>query len=79
MSPTKRSKLSPDHQAIFDQFDRLSNDQVVPDPVSAAVLGISTWTLNRTNPVRKRQISQRRGGRRVGDLRALVRGETVAA
>jgi hypothetical protein len=78
MPPTKRSKLSPRHQPIFDEFDRLPDDAVAPDPVSAKVLGISTWTLKRTNPVAKRQISARSGGRRVGDLRALVRGKTVA-
>jgi hypothetical protein len=75
MLPLKCSKLSPRHQQIFDEFDRLSDDAVAPDPVSAKILGISTWTLKRTNPVRKRQISERRGGRRVGDLRRLVRGE----
>ena len=89
MSPTKRSErkrrrpirkpLSPRHQPIFDQFDRLPDDFIAPDPVSAMVLGMSTWTLNRTNPVAKRKMSARTGGRRVGDLRALVRGEIVAA
>jgi hypothetical protein len=74
---TKRSKLSPRHQIIFNEFDRLSDDQIAPDPVAAAILSMSTWTLNRTNPVRKRQISERIGGRRVGDLRRLVRGEPI--
>ena len=86
MSPTKRSEqkkrhstrpLSPRHQPIFDRFDQQPNDAIAPDPVSAAVLGISIWTLNRTNPVRKRQITERSGGRRVGDLRALVRGQPI--
>jgi hypothetical protein len=67
--------LSRRHQTIFEQFDRLPDDAIVPDPVSAAILGMSSWTLNRTNPVPKRQISERIGGRRAGDLRALARGE----
>jgi hypothetical protein len=84
--PTKRAErkkrhstrsLSPRHQPIFDRFDQLPNDVIAPDPVSAAVLGISTWTLNRTNPIPKRQITERSGGRRVGDLRRLVRGEPI--
>jgi hypothetical protein len=32
------------------------------------------WTLRRENPVPARQISERKRGRRVGDLRAKVRG-----
>jgi hypothetical protein len=71
--------LSRRHQTIFEQFDRLPDDAIAPDPVSAAVLSMSIWTLNRTNPVPKRRISERIHGRRVGDLRALARGEAVSA
>jgi hypothetical protein len=78
MPPTKRRVLSRRHQTIFDEFDRLPDDFIAPDPVSAMVLGMSTWTLNRTNPVAKRKMSARTGGRRVGDLRALVRGKAVS-
>ena len=60
-------------------FDSLPNDAIVTDRVAAAILSISVWTLRRENPVPTRQISERRRGRRVGDLRALVRGEIVAA
>jgi hypothetical protein len=87
VSLTKRSErkkrhsttkpLSPRHQRIFDQFDRLPDDSIAPDPVSAAVLNMSPWTLDRTNPVKPRQISERIRGRRVGDLRALVRGQPI--
>ena len=71
--------LSLRHLTIFKQFDDLPDDSIAPDPVSAKVLGMSTWTLNRTNPVPARQISERKRGRRAGDLRALARGEIVAA
>ena len=60
-------------------FDSLPNDALVPDRVAAAILSISIWTLRRENPVPTRQISERRRGRRVGDLRNFVRGEIVAA
>jgi hypothetical protein len=60
-------------------FDSLPNDAIVPDRVAAAILAISIWTLRRENPVPTRRISERRRGRRVGDLRALARGEPTAA
>jgi hypothetical protein len=71
--------LSRRHQIIFEQFDRSPDDAIVPDQVAAAILNMSIWTLNRTNPVPARQISERKRGRRAGDLRALARGEIVAA
>jgi hypothetical protein len=66
MSPTLREKLA--------EYDSLPNDALVPDAVAAVILAISIWTLRRENPVPARQISERRQGRRVGDLRAKVRG-----
>jgi hypothetical protein len=63
--------------AKLAEFDRLPDDAIVGDPVAAAVLGISVDTLRRRNPVPQRQISDRRVGRRVGDLRALSRGEAA--
>jgi hypothetical protein len=71
MSPTLR-------QALAD-FAALPDDAIVDDAVSAKLLSISIWTLRRENPVPRRRISERRSGRRVGDLRALIRGEVVAA
>jgi hypothetical protein len=69
IKPTKRQELA--------YFDFLPNDAIVPDRVAAAILAISVWTLRRENPVPTRRISERRRGRRVGDIRSLVRGETV--
>jgi len=63
---------------LLEKFDTLPNDCIVPDRIAAAILAISVWTLRRENPVPARQISERRRGRRVGDIRAKVRGETVA-
>ncbi len=60
-------------------YDRLPDDALVPDPVAASLLSISLSTLKKKNPVPARQISERRHGRRVGDLRALIRGELQPA
>jgi hypothetical protein len=72
MSPTKRKRPE------LAYFDSLPNDALVSDRVAAAILSISVWTLRRENPIPSRQISERRRGRRVGDIRSLVRGEAVA-
>jgi hypothetical protein len=66
MSPTIREMLS--------EYDSLPDDALVSDALAAVILSISIWTLRRENPVPRRQISERRFGRRVGDLRAKVRG-----
>jgi hypothetical protein len=64
-------------QILLQRFDLLPNDAIVPDPVAAAVLTIGLSTLKRKNPVPVRHISERRQGRRVGDLRDLMRGIPV--
>ena len=71
--------MLPDQLAELAQFDSLPNDAIVPDRIAAAILSISIWTLRRDNPVPARQISERRRGRRVGDLRAMVRGAAPVA
>ena len=71
--------MSPAQLAKIAQFDSLPNDAIVNDLVAAAILGISVWTLRRENPVPGRQISERCRGRRVGDLRAKVRGTEATA
>jgi hypothetical protein len=59
-------------------FDNLPNDAIVPDKVAAELLGVSIWTLRRNNPVPAIQVSERRRGRRAGDIRAKVRGVEAA-
>lgn len=65
---------------LMHNFDQLPDDCVVSDPVTCLILGVSEWTLRRDPPANLRRIrlSQRRFGRRVGDIRALVRGTTPA-
>lgn len=64
---------------FLKRFERLPDDSVVPDQVAATLLGISPWTLRRSDPVRRIKISARCYGRRVGDIRALIRGEQPSA
>jgi hypothetical protein len=71
MSPAKSAKIA--------AFDTLPDDAIVLDAVAAEILGISIWTLRRHAPVPPRQISERCRGRRVGDLRAKVRGTEAQA
>ena len=71
--------MSPPLQRQLAIFDALPNDAVVFDAVACIVLGVSLNTLKTIEDLPARQISKGRHGRRVGDIRALVRGETVTA
>jgi hypothetical protein len=72
MSPTTISER-------LAEYPLLPDDSVIPDRVAAKVLGISVWTLRRENPIPPVQVSERRRGRRVGDIRAKVRGEAATS
>jgi len=61
---------------LLENFDRLPDDALADVKMTAAVFGYSEWTLRRDPPIIRRQISARRFGYRVGDIRALVRGTT---
>jgi hypothetical protein len=58
----------------IEEFDGLPNDAVVPRWVTAAVLNVSERTVRRSVPTVK--LSARRRGNRVGDIRAIARGDT---
>jgi hypothetical protein len=64
-----------DADSLVSNFDQLPDDAILNDHAAARILGVSVWTLRRAAPVPKRQISERRYGRRVGDIRAKVRGK----
>jgi hypothetical protein len=70
--------VKPSHFEIIKQFDQLPDDAIVPDPVARLVLNESERSWRRNRPVRRIAIGERRGGARVGDIRALVRGEQAA-
>jgi hypothetical protein len=59
------------------QFDQLPDDAIVTTKTAAVILGgtLTEQTLRR----KRRQVSQRRYGFRVGDLRKLIRGEIQPA
>ncbi len=59
------------------RFDDLPNDAVLDDSAAAVILNMSIHTLRRNDPVPRRQISARRFGRRVGDLRQLIKASVV--
>lgn len=61
---------------LIKNFDQLPDDAVVPDRVTCLILGVSEWTFRRDPPknLRRVPLSARRVGRRVGDIRAFVRG-----
>jgi hypothetical protein len=58
-------------------FDRLPEDAIVDTKTALVILGgtQSEYTLRCNPPITRRKISQRRYGFRVGDLRALIRGD----
>jgi len=62
---------------LVKNFDALPDDAIVPAKVTYILLNTSEWTMRRNSPLRRVQISQRRFGHRVGDIRALVRGQIV--
>jgi hypothetical protein len=64
---------------LVKNFDALPDDAVVPSKVTDILLNISEWTRRRHPSLRRIQLSPRRFGHRVGDIRALVRGEQSAA
>jgi hypothetical protein len=72
-------KLSPFE--LIRNFDQLPNDALVPDRVARLVLNESDKSFRRDyrdNPRLPRiQIGPQRFGRRVGNLRALIRGKSV--
>jgi hypothetical protein len=70
-------KISP--LELIQNFDRLPDDAVVPDKVARIVLNESERSFRRNSKLRKIRLGPQRNGRRVGDIRALVRGELSTA
>jgi hypothetical protein len=59
--------------------EALPDDCVIDDLLASLILGMSIWTLRRNNPVSPVQLSARKRGRRLGDIRKAIRGEPTAA
>jgi hypothetical protein len=64
---------------LVRNFDALPDDALVPTKVTEILLNTSEWTLRRNPPLRRIQVSQKCFRNRVGDIRALVRGQNPAA
>jgi len=60
---------------LVKNFDALPDDAVVLSKVTEILLNTSKWSLWRNPPFRRIQLSEKRFGYRVGDIRAFVRGE----
>jgi hypothetical protein len=60
-------------------FDTLPDDAIVSSKITAILLSESERTLRRHPPIQRIQMSARRVGFRVGDIRAFVRGEVTPA
>ena len=65
----------PSNLEYLRAYDAAPDDVIVRDPHAARVLGVSVWTLRRRNPVPAIRLSSRCIGRRLGDLRRLIRGD----
>ncbi len=72
-------RLTPEKIEMLEKVKNLPDEFIVSDEVCGLLLGgMSRWTVDRTNPVPRYQLSARKRGRRLGDIRKL-RGETTAA
>jgi hypothetical protein len=77
MSPPKPATV----EAKLEKFARLPDDAIIDDAVVAALMNISPETFRRSARLQelmpRRQFSKRRGGRRKGDVVAVIRGEAA--
>jgi len=71
--------VKPTHLELIRHFDEFSDDMLVPDPVAMIMLNVSPRQWRRERPVPKRQLGERLGGCRVGDIRKVARGEKLPA
>jgi hypothetical protein len=72
-------RLTPENLELLEKVKRLPDEFIVSDELCGLLLGgMSRWTVDRTNPVPAIQLSARKRGRRLGDIRK-IRGEPTAA
>jgi len=67
--------MQPSILKIIEDFDRLPEDMIIPEAATRVLINSSEWTQRRHPTFRRIQISPGRFGNRVGDIRALARGE----
>jgi hypothetical protein len=66
------TKISPFE--LIKNWDSLPDDAIVPDKVARIILNESERSFRRNSKLRKVSLGPQRNGRRVGDIRKLVRG-----
>jgi hypothetical protein len=69
--------MSPTHLEILENLPKLPDDMIVSDQLAAILLNCSTRTLRRGSSVPRIKTGDRTGGRRLGDIRKLTRGESA--
>jgi hypothetical protein len=72
-------RLTPAKLELLEKVKSLPDECLVDDELCGLLLGgMSRWTVTRNNPVPAIQLSARKRGRRLGDIRKLIRGELAA-
>jgi hypothetical protein len=72
-------RLTPENLELLEKVKGLPDEFIVNDEVCGLLLGMSRWTVDRTNPVPPIQLSARKRGRRLGDIRKIRCEPTAAA
>jgi hypothetical protein len=63
---------------VVRNFDNLPDDGVVATKVTSLITGLSDRTIRYHPKLKRIQLSRGRIGQRVGDVRALLRGDDPA-
>ncbi|WP_407194385.1 hypothetical protein [Bradyrhizobium sp. STM 3566] len=71
--------MTPEQIEKINRTAALPDDCVIDDPLAALMLNMSVWTLRRNNPVPAVQLTTRKRGRRLGNIRQRIRGELSAS
>ena len=71
--------MSPSHLEILENLSKLPDDLIVSDQITAILFNCSTRSLRRRSPVPRIKTGQRTGGSRLGDIRAVIRGQKIPA
>jgi hypothetical protein len=71
-------------EALFEtvaHFDKMPDDGILSADATELLLGgaVTRRQLRRDPPIPRRQLTRRRFGFRVGDIRKLIRGESKPA
>lgn len=71
--------MTPSYLEILENLPKLPDDLIVSDQITAILLNCSPRSLRRRSPVRRIKTGERTGGSRLGDIRAVIRGDKIIA